>query len=81
MESTYKSPTATYQFQKQHVKATIDTSLFKTNINKIQLKNGALYIQNLIMPVKRFGKEFLNKPLNAAGIRRYSVFNLESFTL
>ncbi len=32
------------------------------------------------MPVKIFGKEVLNNPLNAAGIRRYKVFNLESFT-
>ncbi len=32
------------------------------------------------MPVKRFGREFLNNLLNAAGIRRNKVFNLKSFT-
>ncbi len=31
------------------------------------------------MPVKRFGKEYFNNLLNAAGTRRYIVFNLESF--
>ncbi len=59
-------------FQKQHVKAIIGTSLIRTNINQIQLKNGALYIQNLIMPVKRFGREFLNNLLNAAGDTKIS---------
>ncbi len=32
------------------------------------------------MPVKRFGREVLNNLLNVAGIRRYKVFNLKSFT-
>ncbi len=36
-------------------------------------------MKNLIMPVKRFGKEILNNLLNAAGTRRYNVINLESF--
>ncbi len=62
-------------------KATIGTSgqTIRKNIDQIQLKNGALFTKNLIMPVKRFWKEFLNNLLNAAGTRRYKVFNLELF--
>ncbi len=59
-------------------KATIGTSLIRTNIDQMQLINGALFTQNLIMSVKRFGKEYLNNLLNA-GTRGYKVFNLELF--
>ncbi len=61
------------------MKATLDTSLIRANIDHLQLQNGALFTQNVIMPVKRFGKEFLNNLLNATGTQRYKAFNLELF--